>query len=248
MPKSIFTHYWAEVSRILGGKPNKGSAIYLSEHPAMKFDGVLVVDKLYKSLDCSGWENSKGRNWEWRREAPTYRTASPEVSLEREIIASDEKGQWSCQMSTTSGVQGPYLNKRRAIDLVLRKGADHYAFIELKVDGDNPLYAAFEILGYGLAYLHGRRHGWKGKGTYDVMDAREVDLVVLGPHEWWTYKRRRGIPERKSYHLRQHFQQLSKGLDALTEGTPRMKLSAEAFEYRTVARETAVGIVNKEYE
>jgi hypothetical protein len=151
MPESIFENYWNEVSELLGGNPSKKMAISLSENPPAKFDDKLAISKLYKSLACDGWKITDGKNWEWRVEAPAYSTSSPEVTLEREVVAVDTTSQWTCQMSTTSGIQGPYLNKRRAIDLVRRTAPDCYAFVELKVDSDNPLYAAFEILGYALA-------------------------------------------------------------------------------------------------
>jgi hypothetical protein len=95
-------------------------------------------------------------------------------------------------MSTASGLHGPRSGTRRSIDLVRRVSADHYVFIELKIDSDNPLYAAFEILGYGLAYLHARLHGLCGQGAHDVMRAGRIDLVVLAPQSWFSYLRRDG--------------------------------------------------------
>jgi len=76
------------------------------------------------------------------------------------------------------------LNSRRAIDLVRFIGPRHYAFVELKLGSDNPLYAAFEILGYALAYLHARADGWTGPGGHDVFDAERIELIILGPKGW----------------------------------------------------------------
>lgn len=47
---------------------------------------------------------------------------------------------------------------RRAIDLVHRIAPGHFEFIELKTGSNTPLYAAFEILGYGLSWCLARQH------------------------------------------------------------------------------------------
>ncbi len=228
--ESIFTRYCNEVVSLLDGNPkHKTMAILLSEKPPTQFDGIAAVDRLYKSLACDGWSASKGQNWLWRLDAPEYQTLSPEVALEREVVGVDTSGQWTCQMSTASGVQGPRLHKRRAIDLVRRTEPDRYRFIELKVDSDNPLYAAFEILGYGLAYLHARENQWKGAGPYDVMRASDVELVVLGPREWYRYKTSRTAKQRVRYQLAWLTDALYTGLESLSGKSPGMSLSFDKF-------------------
>jgi hypothetical protein len=73
-------------------------------------------------------------------------------------------------------------------------GPGHYAFIELKIESNNPVFAAFEILGYGLTYCLARQHGRHGLRTRDVtkgpnvMLARQIELVVLAPEAWYRYK------------------------------------------------------------
>ncbi len=243
MTKSIFENYWNEVSGLLGGRPNKSMAISLSENSQAQFDGRTVVDRLYQSLACDGWQISSGKNWEWRTEAPSYRTSSPEVALEREITAADITNQWTCQMSSASGIQGPYLTKRRAIDLVRRIAPDRYAFVELKVDSDNPLYAAFEILGYALAYRHARGRNWQGTGNHNVMHARAVDLVVLGPIGWYEYKKRGASAQQRKFKLGWLASALGDGLNSLTGDAPRMHFSFEGFTDFGEPRLTAAGIV-----
>ncbi len=245
--ESIFTKYWNEVVSLLDGNPkHKSMAILLSEKPRHQFDGIAVVERLYRSLDCDGWQASYGQNWVWRTEAPAYQTLSPEVAMEREIVAMDTNGQWTCQMSTASGVQGPSLHKRRAIDLVRRTGPDRYRFIELKVDSDNPLYATFEILGYGLAYLHARENHWKGAGPYDVMRASDVELVVLGPGDWYRYKTSRTAKQRLRYQLDWLTDTLNQGFSTLFGSTPRMVLSFDKFTDLGDPEATAKRIVDTE--
>ena len=122
--------------------------------------------------------------------------SSKEVLLERAVAALDMK-KWTYQMSTSSGVQivqgdtrRVNLNSRRSIDLVRYIGQGRYAFVELKVGSDNPLYAAFEVLGYALAYLHAQANEWTGTENRDVFGAEAIELTILGPEDWYKYVKR----------------------------------------------------------
>jgi hypothetical protein len=97
-------------------------------------------------------------------------------------------------MSTSSGLRPGVRDSRRSIDVVQHIQGDEYRFIELKVGSGQPLYATFEILGYGLLYLLARQHGRRGDGTHDVMVASRIELVVLGPDSWFRYKESTGGP------------------------------------------------------
>jgi len=89
-------------------------------------------------------------------------------------------------MPTLSGYFGPRRYKRRSVDLVHELAPGHYRFIELKVRSDNPLYAAFEVLSYGLTYLLARRYGpVQSDSQYKVLRAEVCELVVLGPSAWY---------------------------------------------------------------
>lgn len=167
---------------------SRSRAIKLSNRAEPGLITPAKIGKLYASLDCDGWKESVGTNWKWRYTKPG-KTDSKEVMLERAIAKLDES-RWACQMSTSSGVEGQRLHQRRAIDLVRHIGPRQYSFIELKTGSNNPLYAAFEILGYALAYLHASAHRWKGSGKYDVFDAEKIELTVLGPESWYLYSNR----------------------------------------------------------
>lgn len=245
MSESIFTNYWKEVASLIEGKPTKSKAISLNENPPAQFDGVAVVKRLYTSLACDGWTKSSGKNWAWRSEIQPYQTLSPEVALEREIIVTDTTNKWTYQMSTTSGIQGSYLNKRRAIDLVTQMGHNSYAFIELKVDSDNPLYAAFEILSYALAYQYARENNWQGAGVHNVMDAQVVSLIVLGPGRWYEYKKGRAHIQRSKFDFDWLAIALGKGLNTLAGASPGMSFSFEEFADLDDPKLTAVGIIRQ---
>lgn len=193
---SLFDRYWAAVSRLLDRDPqHKSAAIQVSSGGLPLREGIALVGDLMDSMQGPQWRQpaspSEG-NWVWRDAESVPATASPEVRLERQVIAQGGLDGWSYQMSTASGLHGPASGRRRAIDLVHRGEDQRYEFIELKVNSDQPLYAAFEILGYGLAYLHARRHGQRGAGRHDVMSAKCIDLVVLGPADWYIHSRRGG--------------------------------------------------------
>ena len=243
MPKNIFDNYANEVKAIFDGDLTKTLAISLSEAPPAQFDGVSVVNTLYKSLACDGWKTSTGTNWMWRTEESDYQTSSPEVALEREIVASDEKNQWTFQMSTASGIQGGYFHKRRSIDLVKRTAPSRYAFVELKVGSNNPLSAAFEILSYALAYVHARRHNWQGIGSYNVMQAQVIHLIVLGTSEWYRYKKRGAHAQQHKFNFDWLGNALENGLNSLTDRSPQLCFSFEEYRDEGDPSLTATGIV-----
>jgi hypothetical protein len=186
--ESVFNKYEREVREIVGDLSKK-RAIELDRSPCPGLLSPAAIKNLFATLNCEGWRNLNGKNWVWRQEASVYITKSKEVSLEREIFALDPI-QWTYQMSTSSGVQVG-LNKRRAIDLVRRISKDRYAFIELKVGSNNPLYGVFELLGYALAYLHAKEQHGPDKDAPEIFSAREIELTVLGPEKWYKYGNRR---------------------------------------------------------
>lgn len=245
MTESIFKNYWSEVENniVLGGTPSKSKAIQLTKNPNGQFDGVVVVQHLSEALACGGWERQVGKNWYWESDA-THTTESPEVVLERKIVEAGS-GLWARQMSTSSGIQGPRLNKRRAIDLVRDNGNDSYTFIELKVVSDNPLYAIFELLGYALAYMHARNNGWQGSAIHNVMKAKNIGLVVLAPEGWYKYKTRGKKSEHQPFKLDWLIEELNKGLDTLIKDKVSMQISLKSFDFsKGATAETAKSIIS----
>ena len=183
---NIFKKYNAAVKKHVCAL-SKTKAIELCSRPSSRLIQPTTIREFYESMNCEGWKQSVGTNWFWRHKEPGA-TKSDEVLLERAVATRDKK-LWACQMSTSSGVEGPYLHRRRAIDLVRYVGPRQYAFVELKVDSDNPLYAAFEILGYALAYLHAKANDWQGFGDHDVFDAERIELTILGQTKWFKYEK-----------------------------------------------------------
>jgi hypothetical protein len=194
----FFARYLKEAAQWLSvvDLKHRGAAIELSKHPLETVDGVSMVRALCAALDGPWWKdpaNRRGRNWVWREQTPSHVTESKEVVLERRL-AERSSERWTCQMSTSSGLRTGVRDSRRSIDLVQRVDEHEYRFIELKVGSDQPLYALFEVLGYGLLYLLARQHGQHGGGRHDVMSATRIELVVAGPSSWFTFKDSRAGP------------------------------------------------------
>ena len=171
----------------------------LSADPPEAFDGVGFVRALFERV-AENWLGCIGalaglpsrENWRWFDPKCDHaaRNSSPEVTLERAIVSaarSQGRTDWSNQVPIASGMIAGGGDRRRAIDLVHRRGPDAFDFVELKVGSDNPLYAAVEILKYGFVWLLSREHharlGYEGKL---LIEASDVRLSVLAPHSYYN--------------------------------------------------------------
>ena len=170
----------------------------LSSAPPLLFDGSRLVRDLFDEV-AGHWTRCiaaldrppSRENWRWFDPKWQYapHNLSPEVTLERAIVAaarSENREDWSNQVPIASGVITGGGDRRRAIDLVHRRGPEAFDFVELKVGSDNPLYAAVEILKYGFIWLLSREHrehlGYKDKC---LVRASDVQLSVLAPHSYY---------------------------------------------------------------
>jgi hypothetical protein len=160
-------------------------------------DGVGLVAALYaqigRNLNGRAVERLASReNWRWLKQtAQSDGNRSREKRLEKAIVrlATDD---WVNQVPTASGVMGSG-ERHRNIDLIHQLGLDQYEFIELKVDADSPLYAAREILGYGLIYLLSREHRTTlGYSPHlALLRAQRIELKVLAPLSFYADHGRR---------------------------------------------------------
>lgn len=135
-----------------------------------------------------GYSKPSKENWRWKRHLETSpNNKSLEVTLERAIVRATGEN-WSNQMPTASGLTGPAADKRGSVDLVYRSDAETYSLIELKVESDTPLFAAIEILLYGLLFVWSRNN--RTKLGYDlkaqpVLNASQLNLCVLAPQRYY---------------------------------------------------------------
>jgi hypothetical protein len=150
-----------------------------------------IFDALADNYRRGGASANKDRsqaNWRWCSLQPKISVAnpSPEVGLEREIAKACEAAgrmDWANQIPVASGLILGAADRRRAIDLVHRRGDGHFEFIELKIASDTPLYASVEIIGYACLWLLARAD--PPTRSSELLVADKVDLRVLAPARYY---------------------------------------------------------------
>lgn len=179
----------------------------ISDRSALQINGRALIQKVYEKI-TSNWHGSKSRgkeNWRWKQNTKSTKekeNKSKEVILERLIVLTAGQ-KWVNQVPTASGLTKVIkpresFDRRRAVDLVCQCGDERYELIELKVDqkAGSPLFAAMEILQYGLLYVFYRDNlqdlePEKLKPETDsLLGATSIDLKVLAPDSY--YKNRKG--------------------------------------------------------
>lgn len=214
---------------------HKRSCIYLSKNPPTQFNGydliVAIYDRIEKNLMRRPKRYPSEKNWELRSTSDQVavktgaKNESDEVTLERAIV---EKWptKWTYQMPVASGLFGPISDKRRAVDLVHSRGNGQFDFVELKIQSDTPLYAAMEILGYGLVYLASRQDTARNleyaSEELPVLRAREITLCVLAPDDYYKNKN-------LYYKLKWLQDAINNGLQKLDKGNLKMDFRFEKF-------------------
>lgn len=173
---------------------NKTNYLKLTEASASNFDGHRVIEKIYTTIESCRLKAvyrkaPSKRNWDLiRRRRLSSDPGKLEVTLERKIV--DLEGEnWSAQVPTSSGLWDHKQAKRSAIDLVHKSGDGSYEFIELKVESDTPLFAAMEILVYGILYIYSRIYakplGYKIEEK-PLLKAEQIHLKVLAPRSYYN--------------------------------------------------------------
>ena len=163
--------------------------------PMGSMDGYQLITELLEVIERN-WRDARmdygkmpsTENW---RLVPLSRISnkntSPEVTLERAMVALSPEV-WANQIPTSSGLCGGSQDKRRAIDLVYKNGINEYTFFELKIDSDTPLFAAMEILIYGILYIFTRQHiealGYDN-GEKKLLQAQTIHLRTLAPKTFY---------------------------------------------------------------
>ncbi len=162
----------------------------LSERKPL-FDGKALIQEILRQID-SKWHKGKSRsnneNWRWKKNCRiSPKNRSPEVVLERWIVRTTGDD-WVNQVPVASGLTSGKGGGRRAIDLVHRCGKGSYEFIELKIDADTPLFAAMEILQYGVLYIFSRDNA-KALGydanKVELLGGTGIHLKVLAPAAYY---------------------------------------------------------------
>jgi hypothetical protein len=185
----------------------------------------------------------KGRNWVLEK-SPFLDPSndSGEVVLERLAVLLFETD-WADpklfnQVATCSGLMPEKNEGGMHVDLVCDRGGNRYEFIELKyLDGrkgsfgsNNPLYAAFEVLVYGLLFIHAKES--KGLlGKTPLQQAKQIQLTVLAPLAFYRHKVRGAATRR--YELKWFETLVNKWFASIDVGPPitfRFQAFTQEFE------------------
>jgi hypothetical protein len=144
-----------------------------------------LISKMAALVETN-WDGRRSRgvqNWRHTREGDiATRNSSLEKLIEKGIAKLGDDA-WANQVPICSGVNDAHDGKR-SVDLAYLNGED-LELIELKVDSNTPLFAAVEVLVYGLVYRLSRRHrealGYTLEKNPLVFNVRTVALKVLAP-------------------------------------------------------------------
>jgi hypothetical protein len=161
-----------------------------------------------------------------------------EVALERKIVNPVTEGWWA-QVPAVSGfnVSGA---AKRSIDLVQETGNREFRFIELKTNlkTNNPIYAAIELILYGIFYSHIRANaGLRSKLNKDsakLLDATAVEFAVLAPREYYEKSLTPVVREAK---LLEFGGKLSDAFANLGGSTVRMSFAFRVFDENAALRQ-----------
>lgn len=201
---SLFSGVREDVRLALGlvSLDHKKDLLRHRRSPLSAEQGRLATALVFKNVQSNtaqlAADRASGRNarspsaMNWRMDHPVTdcddKNKLREVGLERAIVSAFRdvgNTDWWNQVPVASGLYGKSAGKRRAIDLVRRRNASTYDFIELKLDSNRPLYAAIEILEYGFAWYFSRLVTGVGydeaKIRRSLLSAERVHLSVLAP-------------------------------------------------------------------
>lgn len=169
------------------------SCLMLSREPVTDFCAKALINDIYEKVKSNLHtdSNRSKENWRWKpnpaktdESKAVNRAKRLEVKLERMII--ETLKDWVNQVPTASGVMVKRSGNSGSIDLVHRCGGGLYEFIELKVTTktNNPLYAAMEILQYGILYMLARQAMNAGEEK-ELLQAKAIQLKVLAPTTYY---------------------------------------------------------------
>lgn len=124
------------------------------------------------------------QNWRWEPK-PAISAGNPSVEKQIEKAVALLPG-WVNQVPTASGLWDSTADKLRNIDLAHRLGPGEYELIELKVESDNALRAAMELLGSAALYVASRAaYPAAAIARSELLKARIIHLRVLAPAAYY---------------------------------------------------------------
>jgi hypothetical protein len=216
---------------------HKAAALSLKSKP-YSLDTFALFDNIAKRMH-KNWSNSQvlnprspsEENWRWEKKLRISENNLSSEKLCEKAIAACCGEDWVNQVPTASGLLDGTSEKQCNIDLVHRIAPAEYEFIELKHESDTSLFAAFEILKYGLLYVFSRRYaeqlGYSGISK-EVLGAELVRLRVVAPYAFYTY-----FPSKPDWFQKE----INRGLSCLLLDGYRMDFKLEYMRWPTDGNE-----------
>jgi hypothetical protein len=181
-------HKHIESCLVLAGKPVSPAAI----------TQLLIASYEQIRMNWNQWHRAgSDKNWRWEpKKLKDPNNLRPETVLEKHIVNLSptlfpDVKDWTNQVPVAAGLTSAKDDNGRHIDLVHDCGGGTYEFIELKVRDSNPLFAAMEILKYGLLYVLCRenedvltKHQKVKNGR--LLGAGHIHLCVLAPPSYYV--------------------------------------------------------------
>jgi hypothetical protein len=204
---------------------------FLCDNPLSPNAGVDLVHETYNFLThtvCASSRLPSKKNWRLRHcTVIDPANKNPETVLEK-AVAQRKDRHWMNQMPTCSGLVDQY-GRKANVDLV-RATTNGYEFIELKIDSNNPLHAAMEILRSGILYVTSRQNAAQLKydPTKPPLNSANIALVVLAPKTYYSAGKRSAAA---TMGLSQLQQAIRSGLGALTRANPNLGFTMD-FEFQ----------------
>jgi hypothetical protein len=172
---------------------HKKSCLSLKNTPA-GFDADLVILQIYEQL-VNNLKKPENRFHSWGPSTENWRfkkipyiakhNKSKEKTLEK-AIAKLPSRDWVNQVPTSSGLVNSASDSSRNIDLAHRLGLRKFEFIELKVESDTPMFAAFEIVVNGLIYLLSTEfYSESCINAKETLSAKVIHLQTLAPPKYY---------------------------------------------------------------
>jgi hypothetical protein len=236
---SPFDDIYREIDRCLGffhpDSPKriatkKSWKTFCEQDPTVDWAGLVrrvadLVESHWSPAECGG----KKENWRAAKKLKMADHNSGEKKLEKRIAK--VPGWWN-QVPTCSGVYSSKENRKRSVDLVHVEGRTlELVELKFKLDPkrsyDTPLWAAFEVLIYGLLYRfsHTNRETLRytqEKNPLVFTDYERVALKVLAPIEYYDAADDEGVRRLENG--------LNAGLAALPVAPYQLTFGFESFD------------------
>jgi len=174
------------------GYETKSACDRLSRQFPQALCGSELMMRIYAQVE-KNWcdrtyhKDPSQENWRWKKRRTRNSEKQDEVSLERRIICATDDN-WTNQIPVSSGLTSRY-GGRRAIDLGHRREKESYVFMELKLmkTGGHCLFAALEIIQYGILYVFARVHLLKNYQKNPLLRSDSISLRVLAPQKYYRH-------------------------------------------------------------